>query len=761
MLIKRLYARNYRVYEDELNLEMPSGLVGIVGPNGAGKSALLESILWSLYGYSRTSKEEVRTAGVNGDCVTEVEFEHEDHLYLVRRTLSGINSTVRAQAEADGSQVAEGVQAVRSYVHSVLGMDAVAFRASVFAEQKQLASFSALRPGERKDLVLRLLGVTPLDHARDEARRHARVATDTLERLRQVLPDVDVLAAAADDAAAAVAARVLDATTEAEVAAAARATLQRHQSAVDRLEALRREHEDLVAEGRTVRAGFDAATAELVRLDADAAELAALSGSVAEMEVEAAGLEAAESRLALLSAVDSARRALATIAVPLPPQGPAEEECEAALAAARTDAEEVAAATAEVAGRLRGAVETAARADEALRRAAALSAGAGCPLCGQDLGDAFAQVQAHRTQESCEAAARVEALTGESNRLAATAAAARRRTTDAATALQHARSAWAAQRDEQARRSAGEQALARAETALGGVAVPGELADVAAAVRRHRAAAVELARARAKLERQDALDTARDAARHRVGDSRGRLDALRDKVRVLGFQPAALASAGNDRDAALAVAEAAAAGAQRAEVLAGEARIRAEAGAEALARGQAQHAALVSTTDEAHHLARLAALLGAFRDSVVSTVGPRLSAGAAELFAELTDHEYDRLEVDPLTYEIQIRDGGRLYGMARFSGSETDLANMALRVAISEHVRLLSGGSVGLLVLDEVFGPLDGERKQRMLAALERLKSRFRQVLVVTHDDAIKAELPSAIEVVRLPGRRATAHLIT
>ncbi|MGH9180535.1 MAG: AAA family ATPase, partial [Acidimicrobiales bacterium] len=215
MRITRLYARNYRVYEDELDLAVPAGLVGIVGANGSGKSALLESILWSLYGHSRTSKDEVRTAGVNGDCVTEVEFEHEGHLYLVRRTLAGINSTVRAQALADGAQVAEGVQAVRSYVHSVLGMDAPAFRASVFAEQKQLASFSALRPGERKDLVLRLLGVTPLDHARDEARRHAREATDTLERMRQVLPDLEILVTAADDAAAAVAARAVDAVTEA------------------------------------------------------------------------------------------------------------------------------------------------------------------------------------------------------------------------------------------------------------------------------------------------------------------------------------------------------------------------------------------------------------------------------------------------------------------------------------------------------------------------------------------------------------------
>jgi DNA repair exonuclease SbcCD ATPase subunit len=133
---------------------------------------------------------------------------------------------------------------------------------------------------------------------------------------------------------------------------------------------------------------------------------------------------------------------------------------------------------------------------------------------------------------------------------------------------------------------------------------------------------------------------------------------------------------------------------------------------------------------------------------------------AADLFGELTDNEYDRLEVDPETYEIKVRDAGLLYGMSRFSGSEVDLANLALRVAISEHVRFQSGGAVGLLVLDEVFGPLDDDRKERMLLALERLKGRFRQVLVVTHDAAIKDQLPNAVQVTKLPGRRATARLV-
>src|SRR5215469_2050004 len=101
LLINRLYLRNYRVFEDELELELPPGLVGIFGPNGAGKSTLLEAILWTLWGKARTTRELIRTSGVGGDCVTEVEFEHEGHLYLVRRVLKGVNSTVTVEAHCD------------------------------------------------------------------------------------------------------------------------------------------------------------------------------------------------------------------------------------------------------------------------------------------------------------------------------------------------------------------------------------------------------------------------------------------------------------------------------------------------------------------------------------------------------------------------------------------------------------------------------------------------------------------------------------
>jgi hypothetical protein len=68
-------------------------------------------------------------------------------------------------------------------------MDDQSFRASVFAEQKQVSAFSDVTADKRRELVLRLLGITPLDKARDLARADARENKKLHDALAQKLPD--------------------------------------------------------------------------------------------------------------------------------------------------------------------------------------------------------------------------------------------------------------------------------------------------------------------------------------------------------------------------------------------------------------------------------------------------------------------------------------------------------------------------------------------------------------------------------------------
>ena len=320
MLIDRIYLRNYRVFEDELELLVPPGLVGVFGPNGSGKSTLLESILWILWGKARTGKEEVTSSGTHGQCIAEMTFEHEGHVYLVRRTITGVNATVRAEAHCDGLGMAEGVRDTGRYVHSVLGMDDAAFRASVFAEQKQLDAFSTQSPADRRKLVLSLLGVTPLDVARDRARADAREVGAQHNRLRGMLPDVEEAKVAAADAEARASALEMAAVEEEGAAASARQAAGVSKESFDRLDRARQEHEVLLVEGKAARSELEAANRQIEELTAELAQLAGAEESLGRLEAETARLPALERRLALVQAVADAASELAGLpSVPAPP----------------------------------------------------------------------------------------------------------------------------------------------------------------------------------------------------------------------------------------------------------------------------------------------------------------------------------------------------------------------------------------------------------------------------------------------------------
>src|SRR5207244_5623992 len=130
---------------------------------------------------------------------------HENHAYVARRTLKGGGKTLKHEAvmHSDGMQVATGARDVERYVQQVIGMNEKGFLASVFAEQKQLAALSAQAPGERRKLVLDLLGITPIETAVKAARKDAKSADEVLKQLQGVSADADELLVIADDAAAA------------------------------------------------------------------------------------------------------------------------------------------------------------------------------------------------------------------------------------------------------------------------------------------------------------------------------------------------------------------------------------------------------------------------------------------------------------------------------------------------------------------------------------------------------------------------------
>jgi len=115
--------------------------------------------------------------------------------------------------------------------------------------------------------------------------------------------------------------------------------------------------------------------------------------------------------------------------------------------------------------------------------------------------------------------------------------------------------------------------------------------------------------------------------------------------------------------------------------------------------------------------------------SSCGTSATRLAMQASELFAELTDHEYDRLRSIPETYQLQIRDAGRPLRLERFSGSEVDLATWpsgspSVSTCASSQAGPWSAGA------RRVFRTSTRTAGGACCLASTTLRGRFRQVLV-------------------------------
>src|SRR5437763_11014944 len=130
---------------------------------------------------------------------------------------------------------------------------------------------------------------------------------------------------------------------------------------------------------------------------------------------------------------------------------------------------------------------------------------------------------------------------------------------------------------------------------------------------------------------------------------------------------------------------------------------------------------------------------------------PEIGALASGFLTELTDGRYDEVDLDE-DYRVVVLDEG--VPKPVISGGEEDIANLVLRLAISQMIAERAGQPLSLLVLDEIFGSLDESRRQLVVSLLRRLGDRFPQVNLVTH---IEQEGDAVDSVIRVSYEALTA----
>lgn len=784
MRLNSLRLKNFRQHANT-EVHFRPGLTGIIGPNGAGKSTILEAIAWAIYGAqaARGTNETIRFTRAQARSRVEVElaFALGEQEYRVVRSLNN------AEVYLDGGAqpVAATLGGATAYLQQRLGMTREEFFNTYFTGQKELQFLAAMGPTERGRFLSQVLGYERLRRAQDLARERKKELRAEIRALQSTLGDLHELVAARREAEERVAGalsdyKVAQQQTEEALAAlkaflprweAAQQARDRHRDLTHAIETAERETAAARRDIERAEAGLQAvadAETKLRPLREELAVLPTLLTQVEEWEDLARKEERRKALARQLQELDAELERGVERMSRLETAPGLEKKYAGELERLRGERDEVATELEEKKNtwlRDRQDAETklqtfrdrARELQEQIRQIRETGPEGACPTCGRPMGadyerlleqfeDQFQEVK----QDGVWWKSRSEQLQGKPDDVAelekrekALAEAIDDRST------KHTRCQAAIQELETLRGDRATRERRREDLAAELEAIPGgydrELhRQVEAAVRHLRAQENQAARLDETVGRRAEWERERDEARGREAAAAEKNRAAAAERKVLGFSEAEFALVKGEHDAAVTTHRAAE---LHETEMKGAVRL-AEAALQDAQRAEAAYHERAKELDkqkgELDHLDELDDAYTELRGELNDQVRPELSEIASMFLAQLTDGRYTSMEIDE-SYEIMVMEEGEEKPV--ISGGEEDVANLVLRLSLSQMIAERAGHPLSLLILDEVFGSLDVARRDNVVALLHNLEDRFEQVILITHIEGIRESLDQVLRV--------------
>lgn len=149
---------------------------------------------------------------------------------------------------------------------------------------------------------------------------------------------------------------------------------------------------------------------------------------------------------------------------------------------------------------------------------------------------------------------------------------------------------------------------------------------------------------------------------------------------------------------------------------------------------------------------------GGIQAAIIENAIPELEVKTNEILGRITD---GRLFVEFLTQrdkksggtietlDIKISDESGTRKYETYSGGEEFRINFAIRIALSKVLAHRAGASLRMLILDEGFGVLDEQGREKLVEAINSIRDEFDKILVITHIQDLKEAFPLRLEVTK------------
>jgi len=784
MYLLSIKLENYRRFKSA-ELDFPDGIVGIIGNNGSGKSTLMEAIAWALYGTeaSRTGKEEIKTitAKISDVCRVILDFQIEDQNYRVVRELKGASSSGDASVLINKKVAARGTNPTNDLIQKTLDMDYKAFVTSFFAKQRELNALSDFQPYKRKELLTRMLGIETIDSALKNLRMDKRILEEKLNLNRAYLKDKIKLKSEQEGKEKNLLILKDDFEDKSKKFQSQLIVLKDQERLWEELKSKYEGYNSLAKEKsikQTERTSFQnqlvlqekekqlllELASEKKKLDPLLVSYDDLKKKVSlydQLKIKAEHQQITLNQLRNLEkSVASDQYRLAGLEKELVNKKQVENSLsrlKEKLISVEHELEQARKTYVKIEASFRSAKDEKTKLESQMANIEELGPDSVCDRCLRPMGDDYHKIRKHLLEEETGLYEKLQALKKEKSKVE-----------EEGKELKQAKIKLEEEKEglqktlenllgKEGERKNLENTLAeKTKNLLSLNEVLKNLGKIDYDSTVHQNLKTEFEQQEKLKERTTELAS----EIKRIPQAEKIIAELQERIKVLTKDEEKLETQikdlefsedeykkvekelENNREEV-----------HQAQLLLKDLNhhidmIKKEVDQtkDEIKKAEEMDLEIKKEEEKRLYLEKLDLLFSDFRVSLIGRIRPTLSRYAKNLFLELCDNRYQDLELDE-DYEIYIYDQGEKFSIERFSGGETDLANLCLRIAISLLISEGSGVDFSFIILDEIFGSQDAGRKESILSALAKLKNRFRQIFLITHIDDIKDSVENLVYV--------------